>query len=164
MIIRPFGLEDVQYVAEQQLLLNKYHQQFDEGFYAPAGTALEEFSQYVSKRVADSQFALLIAEDGTQQLGYVMGWIEIRPPIYRHYKVGYVSNIFVAEKQRHSGIGRCLYMAIEERFIAHNVDFIEIRSDARNAKTISAFKKYGFEELSLALYKSPRKAAMPRQP
>ena len=158
MKVRPFDLDDIEYVASQQRLLNQYHQRFDDIFYAPAEDAFAEFSCYISRRVQDSEFMILIAEQNMQKLGYAMGWIEIRPPVYRHRRIGYLSNIFVSADHRHLGVGRCLFDAMEEWFTAHNADFIEIRSDARNAETLRTFKNAGFKELSIAFYKSIRKS------
>jgi ribosomal protein S18 acetylase RimI-like enzyme len=152
--VRPFDLDDVEYVANQQRLLNQYHQSFDGAFYAPAEDAFAEFSGYISGRLKDSEFVIFIAEQSMQKLGYAMGWIEIRPPIYQHRKIGYLSNIFVSEEHRHLGVGKHLFYAMEEWFRAREADFIEIRSDARNAKTLHTFKNVGFKELSITFYKT----------
>jgi ribosomal protein S18 acetylase RimI-like enzyme len=155
--VRSFDLDDVEYVATQQRLLNQCHQCFDDVFYAPAEDASAEFSRYISGRVKDCEFVILIAEQDMEKMGYAMGWIEIRPPVYQYRKIGYLSNIFVAEDYRHRGVGRCLLHSMEKWFKSRQVDFMEIRADVRNIETIRTFETFEFKKLSISFCKNFRK-------
>ena len=140
---------------EKKTILTNLHTAIDPVYYAPSANADEEFKQYIEKRYSDSNFKIFIAEDDDVLVGYVMGWIEGRPPIYYKRKVGYLSNIYVDEAYQKNGIGKKLYLRIESWFREKHVDFIEIRADARNHEAIESFTQCGFNELSITFYKYP---------
>jgi len=154
-VIREYTRQDITTVMEKKSMLTNSHAAIDPVYYAPSRNAEKEFKDYIEKRSNDSNFKIFIAEDDDILVGYVMGWIECRPPIYHKRKVGYLSNIYIDETQQKNGIGKKLYLRIEKWFREKQVDFIEIRADARNHEAIESFKQYGFNELSIAFYKYP---------
>ena len=153
-VIRQYTKEDIAAIVPRKSQLTRLHAAIDPGYYAPARNADGEFENYLRKRVNDADFKLLVAKDNDRCVGYVMGWIEQRPPIYLKRTVGYLSNIFVDEACQKQKVGENLYRGIEAWFKHKKVDFIEIRADARNSAAIRSFKKYGLKELSITFYKS----------
>jgi ribosomal protein S18 acetylase RimI-like enzyme len=153
LIIREYTPEDIAAIVLKKSELTRLHTAMDPNYYSPSPDADEEFKKYLDRRVNDADFKIFVAKDDTGCAGYVMGWIEQRPPIYEKRKVGYLSNIFVDEAHQKQAVGEKLYRRIEEWFKHEKVDFIEIRADARNRAAIKSFKKYGFQELSITFYK-----------
>ena len=153
--IREYTRHDISNITEKKSILTHSHVAIDPVYYAPSANADEEFKEYIEKRINDSNFKIFIAEDDEVLVGYVMGWIEYRPPIYRKRKVGYLSNIYVDETYKRHGIGKKLYLRIESWFREQQIDFIEIKADARNLEAIKSFTQYGFSELSIVFYKYP---------
>ncbi len=151
--IRKYSENDLDFISEKQSLLSEFHFQFDKEYYEPSDNSRQEFKDYIAKRITDENFNILIAESSGKITGYVMGWIDLRPPIYKIRNVGYLSNIFVNSDQRNSGIGKELYNEMEKWFLSKNVDYIEIKSDARNTDTINKFRNHGFRDLSITFYK-----------
>ena len=153
LTIRKYEAEDIDDIAEMQKQMNDYHLKFDTDFYQPIKNAAHELSAYLRKKLDDKNFNLLIAEQDGNAIGYVMGWLEERPPIYEKRRTAYLSNIFVKEEFRNSGAGNKLYQEMEKWYLSHQIDFIEIKADARNSDTIAKFRKNGFEDLSITFYK-----------
>ena len=153
LTIRKYELEDIDYIAEMQKLMNEYHIQYDNEYYKPAVNASHEFAAYLRKKIDDESFHILIAEYGGNAAGYVMGWLEKRPPIYENQNTAYLSNIFVKEEFRNSGIGKKLYQEMEKWYVRNKVDFIEIKADARNTETLNKFRNSGFKDQSITFYK-----------
>ncbi len=151
--IRKYSEKDLDYIVSKQHLLSEYHRQYDEDYYRPSINSKEEFKNYIAKRINDNDFNIILAESNEIIVGYVMGWIESRPPIYDIRKVGYLSNVFVDSGERNSGVGKKLFSEIENWFKSITVDYIEIKSDARNDSTIKKFRSYGFKDLSITFYK-----------
>jgi ribosomal protein S18 acetylase RimI-like enzyme len=144
---------DIPLIARGQKELNRYHLQYEAGFYAPAPAASKEFQAYLAKKLGDPDFLVLAAEDGAAIAGFALAWVERRPPLYKKRKVGYLSNIYVDEAHRRSGLGTRLYARVEAWFRAKKVDFIQTRAHVRNRATLKTFRRWGLKDLSLTLSK-----------
>jgi len=155
LIIKEYAQEDIITIVEKKAKFTNLHTAIDHEYYAPSSNADEDFKHYIQKKINDPDFKTLIANDNGMCIGYVMGWIEYRPVIYLKRKVGYLSNIYVDETYQKCGIGKKLYLRIENWFKEKKVDFIEIKADVRNNAAIKSFKQYGFNELSITFYKYP---------
>lgn len=154
-VISDYTREDISMIVEKKSIFIDLHTSIDPVYYAPSINANEEFRHYIEKRINDSNFKIFIAKEDTICRGYVMGWIEYRPIIYHKRKVGYLSNMYVDETYQKRGIGKKLYLRIENWFKEKNVDFVETRADIRKNEAINSLKRYGFNELSITLYKYP---------
>ncbi len=150
---RKYSGKDIDFISEKQSSLSIHHLQFDKEYYEPSNNSVEEFKNYITKRINDENFNIILAELNGKIIGYVMGWIEVRPPIYKIRNVGYLSNIYVDDDERNSGVGKNLYNELEKWFQHKKVEYIEIKSDARNDDTINKFRNYGFKDLSMTFYK-----------
>ncbi|CAN5486234.1 hypothetical protein BH10BAC5_BH10BAC5_26320 [soil metagenome] len=151
--IRKYEAGDIDDIVEMQKLMGEYHLKFDKEFYQPSQDSSHELSSYLRKKLDDKEFNLLIADQNGNAVGYVMGWLTERPPIYEKRKTAYLSNIFVKDDFRNSGAGKKLYEEMEKWFFSKEIDFIEINADARNTETIEKFRKSGFKDLSITFYK-----------
>lgn len=138
------------------MIFTHLHASIDRDYYTPSAHAAEEFKNYIKKRINDNDFKIFTAKDNGICIGYVMGWIEYRPPLYHKRKIGYLSNIYVDEAHQKRKTGEKLYRTMEGWFRGKEVDFIEIKADARNSAAIKSFKKYGFKELSMTFYKDAK--------
>jgi len=153
LVISQYTKEDIAAIVLKKSQLTKLHTAIDTGYYEPSPAADEAFKKYLDRRVNDADFKVFVAKDGDSCVGYVMGWIEQRPPIYLKGKVGYLSNIFVDEAHQQREVGAQLYYAMEKWFQQRKVDYVEIKADIRNNAAMKSFKKYGFKELTMTFYK-----------
>lgn len=151
--VREYILEDIKDIILLQKKLNQHHIEIDAVFYQPSTNASEEFGSYITSRFKDEDFKIYVAEYEDKIVGYIMGWINVRPPIYVRKKVGYLSNVYINPEMRGKGIGGKLVSKLNEWFLSKDVDFIETHADARNINTVSSFKSLGFSELNMVLFK-----------
>lgn len=153
MKIRKATKKDIDFIVRKQRELNHYHRKFDRNYYAPSANAAGEFCAYLKKIINDDNFLILVADTDDIISGYIMGWLELRPPIYRKRRLGYISNFFVDKKVRGSGIGFKLYKRIEKWFRNKGVHFIEIRASTANKNALEKFYRYGLKMISTAFLK-----------
>jgi ribosomal protein S18 acetylase RimI-like enzyme len=151
--IRKARAGDVPRIARGQKELNRFHLRFDPSYYAPSGAASREFSAYLRRKVKDPDFFILVAEEGRTFLGYVLAWVERRPPLYRKRRLGYLSNIYVRPSRARSGLGTVLYTCLEDWFRKKKVDFIQARVHVSNSAALKSFKRWGLQELAVTVSK-----------
>ncbi len=117
VLIRPYHLKDVRALSRLQKELTQSHFQYHPKYYLLAPHSREEFERFLRSKMGDKNFRVYVAEWSRQKLvGYIMGWIEKRPPIYRFRQVGYLSNIFVVKAQRSRRVGEKLFDELAEWF------------------------------------------------
>ena len=143
--IRDYNIDDIELITSKQEELIKFHLNIDKDFYKPSINAKEELKSFLIRKQNDSNFKLLIAEYETLPVGYVMGWINERPPIYHYRREGYLSNIYIDQDYRGRGIGSKLYKRLENWFIEKGVNYIEIKADCENHDTVKSFLALGFK-------------------
>jgi ribosomal protein S18 acetylase RimI-like enzyme len=144
MRIRSFCESDIEWIAEQRAGMNSVHEEFDPLYYEPADGASAEFSSYLLKQSGSPDFCLLLAEEDGRRLGYCMGWVNTRPPIYKRRRVGYISHICVEGGSRGMGVGKALIRAMEDELRRQDVEFIEIHVAVENADAVRLVGRLGF--------------------
>ena len=144
IFVRNYNTNDIDLIADKQEELINFHLNIDKEFYKPADNAKEELKSFLIRKQNDSNFKLLIAEYEGLPVGYVMGWINERPPIYHYRKEGYLSNIYIDAQYRGRGIGSELYKQLENWFVEKGVKYIEIKADCENFDTVKSFIALGF--------------------
>ncbi len=97
---RKYSGKDLDYIVSKQSQLSQHHCQYDKDYYKPSINSKEEFKKYISNRINDNDFNITLAESNEIIVGYAMGWIELRPPIYDIRKIGYFSNMSVDNNAR----------------------------------------------------------------
>lgn len=144
IFIREYNINDIELIANKQEELINFHLNIDKDFYKPADNAKEELKSFLERKQKDNNFKLLIAEYEGIAVGYVMGWVNERPPIYFHRREGYLSNIYIDKNYRGRGIGSALYKQLENWFVEKAVRYIEIKADCENLDTVKSFIALGF--------------------
>jgi ribosomal protein S18 acetylase RimI-like enzyme len=142
--IRNYNLDDVDIIAEKQEALINFHYKIDSNYYKASQHAKSELKEFLIKKLNDKNFKVLLAIYEDDIVGYVMGWITERPPIYCYRKVGYLSNIYIDERYRGKGLGTMLFNKLKKWFINKGVDFIELKADCKNEDTVKSFLTFGF--------------------
>jgi len=156
-MIRNYNEKDIDSITEDQKSLNAFHLLIDKNYYAASKDFKEEFASFIRGKIKDKNFRIIVAEDKKRIIGYAMGWVELRPPIYLKRKIGYLSNIYVKDHFRNTGMGKRLYFSMEKWFKKKGVAFIELKTNINNSMAIKRFRSYGFTELSIAFYKNIKK-------
>jgi ribosomal protein S18 acetylase RimI-like enzyme len=144
--IRELAKEDM---AEVKVIFEefvRYHEQWDDIFEKIASAA-DMWGAYAhNSHTQDDNCRVLVAELDGHVVGYCLGRITEKPPIYRDKLIGEVDNIAVKEEHKRRGIGERLYTAINEWFRERGVDHVEIEAASANPQSVSFWKKMGGRE------------------
>ena len=153
LVIRDYTSADIEIIAQKQEELINFHFKIDPSYYKPSINAQEEIKEFLKRKLNDKNFKLLLVLYHKEVIGYVMGWMTERPPIYFYRKVGYLSNIYIDDKYRGLGIGSKIFKVLEKWFIEKKATFIEIKADSENEDTIKSFIAFGFSMKIRGFYK-----------
>ena len=146
VIIRELREEDLPEVKANFAEFVRYHQQWD-SIFEKIAAADDVWGAYVYKSHTQDEFCkALVAELDGHIVGYSLGRIGQKPPIYQARLIGEIENIAVKEGLKRQGIGARLLRSMKEWFKAHGVDHIEIEAAAANPQSVGFWKKMGARE------------------
>jgi ribosomal protein S18 acetylase RimI-like enzyme len=146
VIIRELREEDLPEVKVIFGEFVRYHQQWD-SIFEKIASAEEVWGDYVYKsHTQDENCRVLVAEFDGHIVGYCLGRIAQKPPIYQAQVIGEVGNIAVKEEYKRQGIGGKLFTTIKEWFKEYGVDHIEIEAATANPQSVGFWKKVGGRE------------------
>lgn len=100
---------------------------------------------------------ILLARLGTDTIGFVAGRFELDddPLLAESARLfGYVSDIFVAEKWRSHGVGRCLLQAIEAAMAERDCPRVRIASKAANTTAVRSYQGAGYRPYEITFAKT----------
>lgn len=90
--------------------------------------------------------SVVIAELNGEIVAFVAGRIRTLPPYFGSRAIGTISEVFVCESQRGSGIGRRLLALALEWFHAQQITRIELQVVAGNKDGIRFYRQLGWHE------------------
>lgn len=124
----------------------QYHERWD-SIFEKVDSAEEVWGNYVQEsQQHDENCRVLVAEFEGNVVGYCLGRVVEKPPIYRERLIGEVGNIAVKEGYRRRGIGGSLFTAIREWCKERGVSHIEIEAATANPQSVSFWNKMGGRE------------------
>lgn len=148
ILIRRANSEELAAVASlQQEFIKEHAELYDQKFYSMAGEAEKEWLSWAMKKMASDELDIFVADSEGSVVGYVSGWVEKRPPIYKLRDTGFLSNIYVTPEHRRKGIASRLNAALLQRFKERGLSHVELSVDSRAEETVSAWIKMGYKEV-----------------
>ncbi|MBI4193169.1 MAG: GNAT family N-acetyltransferase [Candidatus Colwellbacteria bacterium] len=144
VLVRRAELSDVPALITMSEELFHYHKAFHEEYYALSKVARDYWRGKSQYYLSGRSGVVFVAERGGQIIGYIVGAIEKRPPVYLMEHVGRIGPIFVASRHRGRGVAKHLIRAALDWFRNKPVSHIEANMDARNAPGIKLFTRAGF--------------------
>ena len=94
MEIRKAKLKDIKQTTNYGVSLLKYHHDFD-SYFAPAKNVYEVYRKFFKGCVYSKNRRLLVAEEKGKIVGYAIGELGSRPPVFKIRKFGFISDVFV---------------------------------------------------------------------
>ena len=88
----------------------------------------------------------MVAEIDDKVIGYFIGKIEKAKSFIASKKIGKISDAFMEEKYRKSGIGRMMFDELVQWFKKNKIKHIELSVDSRNEIGVKSWQKFGFKE------------------
>lgn len=145
LCIREATLQDLEVLHKLQLELAKYESKLDKNLKNPLKIK-EQYYKYYKKKFQNKNCRFLVAEEDTRVIGYILGWIERLPGIYKHEKRGYVADVFVVKDKRGKGVGRKLLEELLKWFKSQKVEWIRLSVYSANVNAVKVWKKLGFKD------------------
>ncbi len=146
MEIRKATLKDVPNMVDMWLELMNHHVKLDPFYYGMNKQAVQSGRKWIRKTISGKNSIGFIAKDNNQIIGYICGSIQKRSTCYKIEKNGFIEGAVVTKKYQGKGVGRKLEKELIGWFKIKKVKFIELRTYAKNKKTVTAWKKMGFKE------------------
>ena len=145
MVIRKAKLKDIKQITDYGVSLLKYHYNFD-SYYAPAKNVYEVYRKFFTGCIYSKNRRLLVAEEKGKIVGYAIGEVSSRPPVFKIRKIGFVSDVFVEKNFRRLGMAKQLLLDLKRWFKSKKLKHIELTVHVKNEIGKKAWAKYGLED------------------
>ncbi len=146
MKIRKAKPEEVGRIADLQQELMLHEKKIDPTYYSISKYARKRFVEFAKKKIRDRSSRLLVAIVDGKIVGYILGWVKERPPVFKLRKVGCISDFFVIEEFRRRGIGEKLVQRMLAWFMNKKLNHVELVVTSRNKLGLTVWEKLGFKE------------------
>ena len=143
--IREAGRRDVPAVAALWQEMMDYHSRFDARFrFAP--TARRDVERHILETLRSRSARVFVAEADGRVIGYILGEIHARRPIYPVGTYGFIADISVTESHRRSGVGRALVETMLAWFTREKATAVELFVADANPTSMAFWRAMGFGE------------------
>lgn len=149
-IARPATDMDVPAVIPMWHQLMERHGQYDTWF-VPAPFNDSQAEGFFRTAAVDSRRLLLVAESGSQIVGYLAANIREQPDVFRNRTFGVISEIFVQPAFRRHGVGRSMVQFTRKWMKERQVNRIEARTLSANRDAAAFWFDQGFYAFSSQL-------------
>ena len=145
---------DREAVGALWLELMAYHRALDPRFtIAPDGE--QRYIRHAVDMMRSRDGRVLVAEsiDGGRVVGYIMGEIQVRPPIALPGRYGFISDICVEAAWRRQGVGRALFEEMYRWFVARKASAIELYIAVANPAATRFWEAMGLSPFLTLLHR-----------
>ena len=98
---------------------------------------------------------MIIAKEDGKIVGYILGEIQKRPPVFKITHQAFISDMAVTKNLRNIGIGTKLMKAFTIWAKDKGMKYIELNVAAENQQGINFWEKQGFKTIMLHQRKLP---------
>ena len=151
--IRKAKLIDVPKLLKLWNGLMNYHQRLDKKAFTLKEGAHKIIRKFFIKNIKEKNSIVLIAEDNSEPIGYLMGFIQKQPPVFEDDKYGYISDGFIEKKYRSKGIMKKMIKQANDFFKNKKLKTLSGRVFFKNKKGFAAWKEMGFKIGDLEVFK-----------
>ncbi len=150
--IRNAHTSDKDAVAALWMELIRLHHAQDARF-TLANDAERVYARHTQEMIRSRDGYVFVAiENATKQIvGFIMGDLQNRPAYTLPGRYGFISDVYVQEEHRNSGIGKALYEAMRQAFAARKADAIQLYAAEANTDALAFWESLGMEPF-LRLY------------
>ena len=142
--VREARRQDVAAVSLLWQEMMAFHRERDSRFrFQPA--AVKEFEQHFISTLRSRDAAIFVAESEGEVVGYILGEMHSRKPLYPIGKYGFISDVAVAYACRRQGIGRALVARLMEWFRRKGATAIELFVAEANPISEAFWTSMGFQ-------------------
>jgi len=122
-----------------------YHRGYDERFRFSAN-APREVERHLLETLRSRAARIMLGEAEGHVIGYIVGEVHARRPIYPVGTYGFISDICVTAGWRRRGVGRALVGALDAWFAPQKVTSVELFAAALNPESIAFWRSMGYTD------------------
>ncbi len=156
MLVRRAVREDLGRIQELWWELTASHLVFDPPFYAkrPKKECLKTARRWHTSALKKPGHFILVAEDRHQIVGYLLGAVCKRPPIYLEAKHGMIYSLVVAERWRNRGVAKNLLKTAFSEFRKLKIKLVVLNVDPKNRPGRKLYAGQGFRDRHVLVVKN----------
>lgn len=151
--IREARIADLPKLKPLWLEFMEYHATLDQKKYRFLAGDWPRVLKRFSRSLHEENAVFYLAENEQHLLGYAFGFVFFNYPGFFPPEVGFVSDFIVTKSFRSRGVGKALFVAMEEWFRRQGVQIIQLYVAASNLSGRKFWRDRGFEHYSLGLWK-----------
>ncbi len=149
-VVRAANRRDIPFLATLWQEMMDYHRAYDARFrFAP--NARREVERHLLDTLRSRAARIMAAEEEGVLVGYIVGEVHARRPIYPEGTYGFISDICVTAGHRRRGIGRALVASVDPWFSSRKVTSIELFAAALNPESTSFWQALGYTDYLLMM-------------
>jgi ribosomal protein S18 acetylase RimI-like enzyme len=127
----------------------KYHDEISDIDLETRQDAPEIFMKFFENNVRSVNKIALVAEEDRQVIGYMMGAIQKRPPVFKTIHQAILSDAAVHINKRNNGVGEQLLIVFVEWAKKKGMKYIVLDVVPENNIGLNFWKKHGFQTMVL---------------
>jgi ribosomal protein S18 acetylase RimI-like enzyme len=154
LIIRDAHIKDSKNVLPIWDEFIAYHKQITTMDFEMADGAREMWRRYFETHVRSRNRKAIVAEQDGEIVGFLLGEIQKRPPVFITPYQGYVDSIGVLESRRYQGIGTLMLDAFGTWAREKGMPHIMLLVVVENAPAIKCYERCGYTTTILMQKKS----------
>lgn len=124
--------------------LMAFHADLDPEAFELRDDALSIWLDALDKWTEDPERIVLVADAGTELVGYTIGKHDEGPPVYRRRKHGTICDTCVTRNWRRRGVGHALVVALLKWFRENGLTEVHLGAAACNPVSNAFWRKMGF--------------------
>jgi GNAT superfamily N-acetyltransferase len=122
-----------------------YHRGYDPRFrFGP--NAQREVERHLLETMRSRAARILVADTDGRVVGYILGEVHARRPLYPVGNYGFISDISVTASFRRMGIGRALVGAMDAWFASQKVTTVELFAATLNPESAAFWLSLGYTD------------------
>jgi len=147
MEIRKARLKDVDGITELWKRMISYHRRYETSKFEKLKPGADRtLRKFVIGNIRGRNGLVLVAEDRGKLVGYCMSFIKKNVPIFRIERTGYISDLYIREKYRGSGIASQFKKHTFRWFKKKGITHASIEVYFENKASWNIYRKWGFGE------------------
>lgn len=136
---------DFQRITELWIEMMSYHLSFDSRFEL-AVDHKESYLEYLRSIQENYDYAVFVAEEGDEIIGYTIGMILSNPTVFSLVRYGFIAEMMVSESKQRTGCGEKLWEHARRWFKRRGITVIQLNVSPHNKKGYNFWKKVGCNE------------------
>jgi len=148
-IIRPGRIKDKKQVLEIWEELMEYHIGISSIDYEMKDDAPELFLKFFENNVRSRNKKAVVAEEDGKVIGYVLGAIQERPPLFKTTHHAFITDAAVLQENRNKGVGTKLLEEFASWAKEKGMKYIVLSVVPENKIGKDFWEKHGFQTIML---------------